>query len=111
MNTLLMSTDLKSMQTLPAVLVYSGFGLLTLISGFLMGVHFGLGSVLTPGTVRGISSGNYAADLAGSALGAFIVSLFVFPLFGIFNSSYMLAGFNLLVIIIMLSRSKIVTLH
>jgi len=107
----LMAWSVSTSQGVPAVVVYSGFGLLTLISGFLMGVHFGLGSVLTPGTVRGISSGNYAADLAGSALGAFIVSLFVFPLFGIFNSSYMLAGFNLLVIIIMLSRSKIVTLH
>lgn len=107
----LMAWSVSTSQGASAVLVYSGFGLLTLIPGFLMGVHFGLGSVLTPGTVRGISSGNYAADLAGSALGAFIVSLFVFPLFGIFSSSYLLAGFNLLVIIIMLSRSKIVTLQ
>jgi predicted membrane-bound spermidine synthase len=46
-----------------------------------------------------IASKNYSADLFGSALGAFLTSVFLLPLAGIIYTSLMLAFLNLISII------------
>jgi spermidine synthase len=97
---------LSGSNELPAVVIYFLFSLFVALTGLLMGVHFGIGSELSTGKVGVIASGNYAADLAGSALGAFIVSLFIFPLTGIYNSCLVLAGLNFVVLPVVFKRGK-----
>lgn len=92
--------------TAPNLLVYAGFALITLVSGLLMGFHFGFGTLLTTGSVKSSAAGNYAADLAGSALGAFFIALFLFPLTGMVKSCLILAGMNLAVVLILVYRGK-----
>jgi spermidine synthase len=81
--------------------------LFAFLSGILMGIHFSLGAGLTTAGTRKTASGNYGIDLAGSALGTLLASFLLFPLAGIVTSAYILAILNLVVIILLLLKQKL----
>ena len=65
------------------------FSGLSLITGILGGVHFGLAVTVTAGTgiaLEKIGGGFYALDLAGAATGVLMATLFVLPVYGISNT-------------------------
>jgi len=95
---------------LSEVLSIAGWANLVLIFGF----------TLSAGTITGLqyttairirrekalknASLSYSADLAGSALGIMMVSIFLVPLLGMFDSGMGLAGFGLVVLTILFFR-------
>jgi spermidine synthase len=84
---------------LPDLAIYSFMGLLTLVISFLAGMEYSFASLLQVRESSQIVSKNYSADLFGSALGAFLTSVFLLPLAGIIYTSLMLAFLNLISIV------------
>lgn len=68
------------------------FVLLTLGVSVLMGVQFSIASSVRTAMNVSIRSSIYSYDLIGSALGAFVASIFIIPLFGIANACILTAG-------------------
>jgi spermidine synthase len=85
---------------------YSVLGLLTLVISFLAGMEYSVASLLQSHDTGRIASKNYSADLFGSALGAFLTSVFLLPLAGIIYTSLLLVLLNFLSIMILLLRKK-----
>jgi spermidine synthase len=84
---------------LPDLVNYSVMGLLTLVISFLAGMEYSFASLLQVHESSRIVSKNYSADLFGSALGAFLTSVFLLPLAGIIYTSLMLAFLNFISIV------------
>jgi spermidine synthase len=68
---------------LPLLLVEAVFVLITLCVGALVGVAFVVATRVPGERPESIGSRFYGLDLAGSAIGAFAVSVYILPLFGI----------------------------
>ncbi len=65
------------------------FSGLSLVTGFLGGVHFALAVMVMAGTgvaLEKIGGGFYALDLAGAAAGVLMAALFIIPVYGIMNT-------------------------
>jgi len=78
----------------------------TLFVAMLAGLEYGVASCISAkGTAERIAL-NYSADLIGSAIGAFVVSVFLFPLFGIIWTGIGLAMMNILSGLIFMFRFK-----
>jgi spermidine synthase len=81
------------------------FSGLSLITGFLGGVHFALAVMVMAGTgvaLEKIGGGFYALDLAGAAAGVFMAALFIIPVYGIMNMLVflsILSGISLLTLL------------
>jgi spermidine synthase len=75
-------------------------------SGLLMGYVFSSGSAMIPASVRQVSSITYSVDLIGSAFGSVLVSLLLFPLAGLKNTSHLIALIVLVATISILIRKK-----
>ena len=81
------------------------FSGLSLITGFLGGVHFALAIMVMAGTgvaLEKIGGGFYALDLAGAATGVFMAALFIIPVYGIMNMLVflsILSGISLLTLL------------
>ena len=78
--------------------------LLTLIVGTLTGLLYATVTRIRKAEALKNASLSYAADLAGSALGAMIVSVFCLPLLGMYITGVSLAGFCLVIIILIRFR-------
>ena len=77
--------------------IYLVFAVVTLDIGSIVGGQFAISTQIGNQNIKKTASGNYAADLLGSALGLIIVTGFLFPLLGMFNIFMLIAGFNLVV--------------
>ena len=84
---------------LPDLVNYSIMGLLTLVISFLAGMEYSVASGLQAADTGYITSKNYSADLFGSALGAFLTSVFLLPLAGIIYTSLILVLLNFISVI------------
>jgi spermidine synthase len=78
-------------------IIYLVFAVFTMDIGTLVGGQFAISTQIGNQGIKKTASGNYAADLLGSALGLIIVTGFLFPLLGMFNVFMLIAGFNLVV--------------
>lgn len=80
---------------LPYIPVYLIFFISTAGIALLTGMQFSVASLIKRGEINAISGRLYSSDLFGSALGAFLVSVFLFPVTGLFTVFLILAGLNL----------------
>ncbi|RKY87100.1 hypothetical protein DRQ09_04995, partial [candidate division KSB1 bacterium] len=79
------------------------FPLLTVLCGFLGGLHFTLSNRIFFSQKVNINWGIiYSVDLAGSFLGAILISSFIIPIIGIYKSCYFISVINIIVLIILL---------
>lgn len=67
---------------------------MTLVLSFLTGMLYSLAIRLSEGSQAMRVAKNYSADLFGSALGAFIIPVLIFPVLGLMNAGYLLALVN-----------------
>ncbi|MCX6286343.1 MAG: hypothetical protein NTY96_04455 [Bacteroidetes bacterium] len=67
---------------------------ITLVLSFLTGIEYSLAFRLSVREKDMAVAKNYSADLFGSALGAFIIPVFLFPLIGLMNTGFVLALMN-----------------
>jgi spermidine synthase len=79
---------------LPGWFIHSIFYLLTLFISFFIGVEYSLASVMREQPVATIAAKNYSADLFGSAMGAILTTIILFPLLGLIWTCIFLAFLN-----------------
>ncbi|NLO03026.1 MAG: hypothetical protein GX126_12045 [Bacteroidales bacterium] len=72
------------------------FFILVFALSFGIGFEFNLASKLQQREFSVISGTNYSTDLAGSAFGAFLTSLFLLPVLGLTNTCLIIAGLNII---------------
>ena len=101
-----------SSSDLPGWFIQIQVGIFTFIISFIVGMEYRMASCLsTTNLIKGIT-GNYSADLFGSAFGALIVTVFLLPLMGFIYTGIVLALLNALsAVILFLRRKKIVPLY
>lgn len=80
---------------LPGWLVLLVFAIMAFIASFIVGLEYRLASMLQDEPLHKTVPGNYSADMFGSAAGAFAVTLFLLPAFGMVNTGVVLAFLNL----------------
>jgi spermidine synthase len=96
---------------LPVIVVHGVFYLLTLAVAMLTGLEFSMASSSLKTRVSFNAGKSYSADLFGSAFGALITGILLYPLFGITISCLFLVILNAFSAFILFSgRKKIVTL-
>jgi spermidine synthase len=78
----------------PTALVYIMFFVLTLVISVLTGMQFSIASRVQSNNMAKVSSVIYSVDLIGSAAGAFLVSILLFPLLGLVKVFILLAVLN-----------------
>jgi spermidine synthase len=83
------------MADLPEVLVYFLFLTATVLIGALTGFQFSQISLSQTGNYAEISGKTYSYDLIGSAFGVLLVSIFLVPRIGIFDSVLIIASVNI----------------
>jgi spermidine synthase len=79
---------------LPEWFIHVIFYLLTLFISLFMGIEYGLASVMREQQFATIAAKNYSADLFGSATGAIITTILLFPLVGLIWTCFFLALLN-----------------
>ncbi len=94
-----------------AVMMEVGFPLLTLVAGYLGGLHFPLANAIylgEGGEVGKVASLVYGVDLVGSSAGALSAGIILLPVLGIAHTLYFITAFNLsaLGLLGFISRSK-----
>jgi predicted membrane-bound spermidine synthase len=81
---------------LPVSFVYLVFFLVTLTISVLTGAQFSLSSRLHRDKIANITAGIYSVDLLGSAIGAFLVAVLLFPILGLVKVCIFLSIINLI---------------
>ncbi len=89
-----------SKASLPAGVIWLLIVPATFIPALLTGFQYVASTVTLPGRVESAPSIVYAADLWGSALGIMATTILFVPLLGVAGTSLLLAGINLIVILI-----------
>lgn len=79
-----------------AIFIRLIFFILVFILAFGVGFEFNLASKLPQREFSMISGINYSTDLAGSAFGAFLTSLFLLPVLGLVSTCLIIAGLNII---------------
>jgi spermidine synthase len=96
---------------IPGYLLQVVMALLVLAVSILVGMEYSLAARLSSPDPAVCVSRNYSADLAGSAAGAFLVTVICFPLLGLAATGAILALLNLAsALLLFLRRKKIVSL-
>ncbi len=90
----------------PREILYGGFALAAFIPAFLVGMEFRMATSVSQGSLRNRMSGNYSADLFGSAAGAMITVFFLLPAAGLVLSGVVLLAFNVLTMMLFRFREK-----
>jgi spermidine synthase len=83
------------------------FSVLSLITGILGGVHFGLAVRVMAASgvaLEKIGSGFYALDLTGAAAGVLIAALFIIPIYGIINTLVFLSTISAISLVTLLRQ-------
>jgi len=101
---LLVISRVQSSITLATLIVL----LILFIISFLTGVLFSLALHLRASSLTDNIAVLYSADLIGSALGAFLTSVFLIPLLGIMNTSRLISGLLLIYALNLILRRKTV---
>jgi len=70
------------------------------------GAQFHFASILKAGDIQKVAATNYSADLLGSATGALLVNALIVPFLGLIVSLWVVAGFGLLTILLMLVKKR-----
>ena len=84
---------------------------ITILVSSLTGMQYSLAFRLSEGSSGRSIAKNYSADLFGSALGAFIIPLFIFPLYGMMSAGCILALLNsAAAALLVFNRKKFITL-
>ncbi|OFY97550.1 MAG: hypothetical protein A2491_07115 [Bacteroidetes bacterium RIFOXYC12_FULL_35_7] len=83
------------------VLIHLLFVSVILDISILTGAQFAFASELYTGSVNKSAAVNYSADLLGSAIGALLSSVLLIPLLGINNVCFVLAGMNLICVLLL----------
>jgi spermidine synthase len=78
------------------IVVQTIFFFLVFTLAFGIGFEFNLASELQGRDFSTISGTNYSTDLAGSAFGAFLTSIFLLPALGLTNTCIIIAGLNII---------------
>jgi spermidine synthase len=95
----------------PGLILYMAFTAVTIGAAFLAGLEYAVAGRLSPGSPEQIVPRNYAADLFGSAAGAFIVALYAFPLLGLAITGILIALLNLFTAFLFyINRKNVVSL-
>jgi len=89
-----MALILAGRMGLPLWMIEAKAAAITLILSILTGMEYSLAFRLSKRNKAVAVAKNYSADLFGSALGAFIVPVFLFPLIGMISTGYVLALVN-----------------
>jgi spermidine synthase len=79
---------------LPGGFVITVFCLLSLVVSILVGMEFSVASALSGSDAAKGAAGNYSADLFGSAVGAILTTILLFPLLGIVAACLVIAFLN-----------------
>jgi len=79
---------------LPLWMIQAKAAGITMVLSILTGMEYSLAFRLSGRNKALNVAKNYSADLSGSALGAFIIPVFLFPLLGMMNTGYLLALLN-----------------
>ncbi|MBN2764290.1 MAG: hypothetical protein JXR41_14445 [Bacteroidales bacterium] len=89
-------------------IVYALLAVLLLLFGiaFIAGVLFSMAVHLRRGGLTDNVAALYSADLIGSALGAFLTSVFLIPLLGVMTTSYLIGGLLLVYALNLIFRRK-----
>jgi spermidine synthase len=74
--------------------------ILVFITGLLMGTQFSSNAHLRTSSVLKSSGESFSADLFGSAIGIMLVSVYIVPQFGLPVTALMLAGLNLVALVV-----------
>jgi spermidine synthase len=79
------------------------FILITFIVGGIGGFQFPVAGFIYYSQVKKQNAGIlYSLDLLGAMLGALLLSSFIIPLFGIYSTGYLIAGMNILIVLLLL---------
>lgn len=79
---------------LPEWFIHIIFYLLTIFISLFIGIEYGLASVMREQKIATIAAKNYSADLFGSAIGAILTTVLLFPLVGLIWTCFFLALLN-----------------
>ncbi|MEI8006939.1 MAG: hypothetical protein WCI48_12090 [Bacteroidota bacterium] len=85
---------MASRMALPLWVFPAKVSAVTVVLAFMVGMEYSFAFRLSQRNKALAVSKNYSADLFGSALGAFIVPVILFPLLGLMNTGYVLALLN-----------------
>jgi spermidine synthase len=91
-------------QVISLAVLYIALFTATLSASVLTGMEYAVAAEATRQTAVFAASRNYAADLVGSALGAFLTTIFLLPVLGINTTLEILAGMNLATAIILMVK-------
>lgn len=99
---LLLLRELVSME----LIMHALFLLFTFTGGMLVGLQFAYSTRIQQSGIKPLAAVTYSADMFGSAAGAILTSIILVPLLGIAGSTYVLAGFNFLVALLIYLKHK-----
>ncbi|MDZ7740608.1 MAG: hypothetical protein U5Q03_02360 [Bacteroidota bacterium] len=77
-----------------SLLIQLAILLMTLLISFLTGTQYAIASRLFRAKTKEVAGKTYLADMAGSAFGILITSVFLLPLFGLNGTGLILLAFN-----------------
>ncbi len=80
--------------------------LLAAVAGLFMGIQFAAGVQLRRSSIRKSAGEAFSSDLLGSAIGVVILSVFLLPIAGLIGSFALLFVVNILVLLILMVRSR-----
>lgn len=89
------TAGLKSVGNL-TVVVHIVIYLLSFIFSVLAGIEFALASRIKRGRAGQVAGALYFIDLVGSAFGVLMISAFILPIFGLYNTFFLIGGINIL---------------
>ncbi len=87
-------------------IIHPVFLLLIFISGTLTGTQFSLATKLLKGSIATISAVSYSSEIVGSAFGALMISAVLIPVFGIFNTSFLIGLLNIVIALLIFVRYR-----
>jgi predicted membrane-bound spermidine synthase len=90
----------------PDLLLLVSVALMVLMVSFLVGREYRTASLMDRDHPAKTGSGNYAAELAGSAFGALIVTIYLIPVAGFLTTGIVLAVVNLFTATLLLLKGK-----
>ncbi len=96
--TIIIPLVLLLLKTIPVntIIVHIIIFVLMFVAAALTGMIFSLASQLRKKGIAQTSAETYSADLAGSAIGLFLLSVFLIPMLGIINVLFLVGGLNIL---------------
>jgi len=80
--------------------------LLAFFAAVVVGMEYGLASRLAKSSPLTTVAKNYSADLFGAAMGAFLVTIFLFPLLGLIYTGLIISAINIFSLVYLITRRR-----